>query len=65
MAVRKETTADKIIFSTVNLIDKTNSLENVYYKIDDERKEFNNDRVQFKQTIRESSPENPEQRTTE
>ena len=51
LAVRKETSADKIIFSIINLIDKSNNLENVYYKIDDELKEFNNDRLQFKQTI--------------
>ena len=65
MAVRKEKSANEIIFSLTNLIDKANNLENVYYKIDDELKEFNNDRVQLKRTIRESSLENSEQQTTE
>ena len=65
LAVRKETSADEIIFSIVNLIGKTNNLENVYYKIDDELKEFGNDRVQLKQSIRGSSPENTEPTTTE
>ena len=51
LAVRKETSADEIIFSIVNFIDKTKNLENVYYKIDDNLKEFNDDRVQLKQTI--------------
>ena len=57
MAVRKETSIDKIIFSVANLIDKTNNLENVYYKIDDELKEFDNGRVQLKWTIWGSSSE--------
>ena len=48
LAVRKETSADEIIFSIVNLIGKSNNLQNVYYKIDDELKEFYNDRLQFK-----------------
>ena len=42
LAVRKEISADEIIFSIVNLIDKPNNLENLYYKIEDESKEFNN-----------------------
>ena len=65
LAVRKEKSADEIIFSIINLIGKTNNLENVYYKIDDELKEFGNDRVQLKQSIRGSSPENTEPTTTE
>ena len=65
MAVRKEKSANEIIFSPTNLIDKANNLENVYYKIGDELKEFNNDRIQLKRTIRESSLENSEQQTTE
>ena len=36
LALRKEASADEIIFSIVNLIDKSNNLGNVYYKIDDE-----------------------------
>ena len=65
LAVRKEKSANEIIFSPTNLIDKANNLEEVYYKIGDELKEFNNDRVQLKRTIRESSLENSEQQTTE
>ena len=57
VAVRKETSVNEIIFSIVNLIDKSNNLGNVYYKIDNELKEFNNDRLQFKRIIRRSSPE--------
>ena len=44
MAVRKQTSAGKIIFSIVNLIDKSNKLEGSYYKIGDELREFDNDR---------------------
>ena len=57
LVVRKETSVDEIIFSIVNLIDKSNNLENTYYEIGDELKEFNNDRLQFKQTIPRSSSE--------
>ena len=57
LAARKEISSEKKIFSIVNLIDKSNNLQNVYYQIDDELKEFNNDRLQFKQTIRRSSSE--------
>ena len=47
----------KYFFSIVNLIDKSNNLENVYCKIDDELKEFNNDRLQLKETIQRSTSE--------
>ena len=53
LAVRKQTSAGKIIFSVVNLTDKSNKLEDSYYKIGDELREFDYDRVQFKQRIRE------------
>ena len=65
MAVRKETSADEIIFSIVNSIDKTNELENVYYEIDNELKEFHNDRVQLNRTIQGSTSEDAEPTTTE
>ena len=58
LTVRKETFADETIFSVVNLIGKSNNLENIYYKIHDKLKEFNNGRLQFKQTIQISSPHN-------
>ena len=38
LAVRKQISAKEIIFSTLNLIEKSNNLENLYYKIDDELK---------------------------
>ena len=65
LAVRKETSADEIIFSIVNSIDKTNELENVYYEIDNELKEFDNDRVQLNRTIQGSTSEDAEPTTTE
>ena len=65
LAVRKETSADEIIFSIVNSIDKTNELENVYYEIDNELKEFHNDRVQLNRTIQGSTSEDAEPTTTE
>ena len=43
----------EIIFSTVNLIDKLSKLEDSYYKLGYELKEFDNDRIQFKRRIRE------------
>ena len=64
LTVRKETSIDEIIFSVANLIDKTNNLESVYYKIDDELKEFDNGRVQLKWTIRGSSSEDAKLTTT-
>ena len=45
LAVRKQTSAGEIIFSIVNLIDKSNKFEDSYYKIGDELREFDNDRV--------------------
>ena len=54
-----------LIFSITNLIDKANNLEKLYYNIGNDLKEFNNDRVQLKRTIRESTLENSEQQTTE
>ena len=43
----------EIIFSTVNLIDKVSKLEDSYYKLSYELREFDNDRIQFKHRIRE------------
>ena len=43
----------EIIFSTVNLIDKLSKLEDSYYKLGYELREFDNDRIQFKRRIRE------------
>ena len=52
LASRKETSANEIIFSIEKLIDNPNNAENIYYKIDDELKEFDNDRNKFKRLIR-------------
>ena len=54
VAVRKEKSVNEIIFSIVNLIDKWNNLDSVYYKINNKLKEFDSDRLQFKRIIRRS-----------
>ena len=52
MAVRKQTsTSADIIFSIVNLIDKTNKNDNIYVEINDELGDFDNDNVQYKRPI--------------
>ena len=51
MGVRKQTLAGEIIVSIVILIDKSNKFEDSYYKIGDELREFDNDRVQCKHRI--------------
>ena len=53
LAIRKQTSTGEIIFSIVNLIDKSNKTKNIYYNIGNELNEFDNDRVQFKHRIRE------------
>ena len=66
LAVRKQTSAGEIIFSIVNLIDKSNKFEDSYYKTGDELREFHNDRLQFKHRIREFDQGNANKpRTTE
>ena len=50
--MRKQTsTGDKIIFSVVKIIDKTNRNDAIYMDISDELDEFNNDIVQFEQSV--------------
>ena len=52
LAVRKQTSSSAdIIFSIVNLIDKTNKNDNIYFEINSELKDFNNDNVQYKRPI--------------
>ena len=52
LAVRKQKPAtNKIIFSIVNLIDKTNKNDKIYFEISDELSDFNNDNVQYKRPI--------------
>ena len=48
LAVRKETSANEIVFSIVSLMDKSNRFEYIYYKLGDELREFDDDRVQPK-----------------
>ena len=54
--MRKQTsTADKIIFSIVNLVDKADKKENIYFELSDELSDFDNDIFQPEQTIRRTS----------
>ena len=47
--MRKQTpTTNKIIFSIVNLIDKTNRNDNIHFDISEELSDFKNDNVQYK-----------------
>ena len=55
LAVRKETSANEIIFSIFSLIDKSNRFEDNYHIISDGLREFDNDRIQLKPRIREIS----------
>ena len=49
LAVRKQTSpTSEMIFSIVNLIDKTNRNDNIYFETNDELSDFNNDNIQFK-----------------
>ena len=51
--MKKQTsTGDKIIFSIVKIIDKTNRNDTIYTDIIDELDEFNNDIAQFEQSVR-------------
>ena len=64
LALRKQTsTVDKIIFSIENLIDRSNKKNDIYFEINDELKDLNNDEVQFKTIIRQTS-ESDVNRTT-
>ena len=50
--MRKQTSAgDKIIFSVVKIIDKTNRNDAIYTDISHKLDEFNNDIVQFEQSV--------------
>ena len=46
LSVRIQTSTDAIIFSIVNLIDKSNDYKDIYYKVGDELREFNNVSIQ-------------------
>lgn len=51
MAIRKETSATKIIFSIKTLIDNSKNTENKDYKIDGKLKKFDDDRNKFKRPL--------------
>ena len=54
--MRKQTpTTNKIIFSVVNLIDKTNRNDNIHFDISEELSDFKNDNVQYKRPIQQVS----------
>ena len=55
LAVKKETSAIEIFFSIVSLIDKLNRFEDLYYKLGDELREFDDERVQPKSRVRKLS----------
>ena len=56
LALRKKTSsAGEIIFSIVNIIDKTNKNKNIYFEINDELSDFKNDGVQYNRKFRRIS----------
>ena len=64
MALRKQTsTADKIIFSIENLTDRSNKKKDIYFGINEELNEFNNDVLQFEPRIRGVSEGNASRET--
>lgn len=64
LAVRKETFANEIIFSIEKLIDNLNNSENIYYEIEDELKEFDNDRNKLKWSVRGAGTDEVARTTT-
>ena len=64
--MKKQTsTGDKIIFSIVKIIDKTNRNDTIYTDIIDELDEFNNDIAQSEQSVRGISENSNGQETTD
>ena len=65
LALRKQTsTANKIIFSIVNLIDSSNKKEDIYFKINNELREFNNGIFQYEPRNRRASYSYTNRKTT-
>ena len=59
LAVRKQVSpTSEIIFSIVNLIDKTNRNNDIYFEINNKLSDFNNDNVQSKWSVRQLSESN-------
>ena len=55
LVVRKETSANEIAFSILNLIDKSNRFKDINYKLRDQLREFDKGRFQPKSTVRKLS----------
>ena len=55
LVIRKQTSTDAIVFSIVNLIDKSNKHKDIYFKIGNELREFNNVSIQSEPAIRGTS----------
>ena len=56
LALRKKTSSvGEIIFSIVNIIDKTNKNNNIYFEINDELSDFKNDGVRYNRKFRRVS----------
>ena len=54
--MRKQTsTTGEIILSIVKLIDKTNRNDHIYFEINNELSDFNNDKVQYKRPVQQIS----------
>ena len=64
LAVRKQTLTDVIIFTIVNLIDKSNKYKDIYFKIGDELREVNDVTTQPESRIREPSEGDADRRTS-
>ena len=59
LGVRKQTSkTSEIIFSIVNIIDKANRKNDIYFQINDELSDFNNDNIQSKRPIQQLSESN-------
>ena len=52
LAIRIKRLDSEIVFSTVNLINKSNEFKDIYYNIDDELRQFGNDRIHHEQRTR-------------
>ena len=64
--MKKQTsTGDKIIFSIVKIIDKTNRNDAIYTDIIDELDQFNNDIAQFEQSVQGISENSTGQEITD
>ena len=58
LAVGKQPSTSADMFSIVNLLNKTNKNDNVYFETNDELSDFNNDSVQYKRPIQRVSESN-------